>query len=204
MPRGDGTAADRVHVRSDAPVLLDARGIDLAKVVAKGCEHEKQRLHGAMAQQSGLIQHQHGMAVDVALGVVLGVLWHAAGRRHLGKELLQMPDRLQHGKKDRRLFCLQQRLAGLLIHALAGEVAHIHASAQFDRLLRDAHLKARGELGHAEHAQGVFRESGGVHMAKDAAFEVLAPAPVIDDLAGAYVHEHGVDGEVAPPAGVHC
>ena len=45
---------------------------------------------------------------------------------------------------------------------------------------------------------------GYLHMAKDAAFEVLAPAPVIDDLAGAYVHEHGVDGEVAPPAGVHC
>ena len=45
---------------------------------------------------------------------------------------------------------------------------------------------------------------GYLHMAKDAVPEVLASAPVIDDLAGAYVHEHGVDGEVAPTAGVHC
>ena len=87
------TAADRVHVRGDAAVRFDARCVDLAKVVAERRKHKKQGFHGAITQRGRLIEHEHGVTVDVALRVILGVLRHAAHGCDFGEEFFQMVHR---------------------------------------------------------------------------------------------------------------
>ncbi len=188
------------------PALLEARGRDLAEVVAERGQHDRELARAVFrqigAERRRLVDDLQRVDPHVAFGVPARVLGSRLQRQQLGREDGQHPPRLQEREAARRLPGLQQQLLDLAEDALRRQLADRHRRAQRRGGRLDLELVARRELDGPQSAQRVVAERARVHGAQHARVEIAPAVPGIEQLVARRVVEHRVDREVAATGGL--
>ena len=171
------------------------------RVVAEyGRRHEQIVRAGAGPHVGEGVDGVERVGPHVALGVPARELLAVDERRQFG--VVAEPAAVaEEGEAEGRAAAVQQQLLPFAGQAFAGQIFLGHRRADGDRLRGDGEDEARGELHGAEHAQGVFGEVR-AHVAQDVCVDVGQAVEGVHDLAVERIEEDGVDGEVAPGAGL--
>src|SRR6185369_13647761 len=91
----------------------------------------------------------------------------------------------------------QQQLPNLTPDPLSRQIAEIDRAAKLNRLRLDLELKTSGKLRRAQHAQTIVRKRVLRNCTQDALLDVATTFKWIDQLAGEWILQNSVDGEVA-------